>query len=298
MRNPMKAGVLLFVILLLVLTGAALAAPATDPGALTARPNTGINSDCPFPASVDPICGIRITVYGSEPVNFYGGARMPWPAVVQEIPLHSGHWTVTFGDPGPNPDPTKCIARNDPRWTECGKFKGIHFGFYTDDPIVNLLSPNPSVWSHVGPPCVYFDSHGNEIPCTGLTSHSAANAGQGQVAILNAASNLAAARAGDGAKDGGQAFRIQNVRIAVASDIIPIDRLGPCDLQALNWEKIDLANDVLPASTDQGPGTLNVTIPDHILSARGWAVMVYDVTDLETGEVLTTSTLDFPLGKE
>jgi hypothetical protein len=32
-----------------------------------------------------------------------------------------------------------------------------------------------------------------------------------------------------------------------------------------------------------------------VLAQQGWAVMVYDVLDAATGEVLTTSTLDFPL---
>lgn len=283
MRNPMKAGLLLAVMLLLALAGSALAAPGI--------PNTGINTDGSFPSSVDPICGMRVTVYGSEPVNFYTATRNPWGSPTVAPGSTSGSWTLTFG-PGP------CFSRSDPRWKECGEFKGIHFGFYTDDPIVNFLDPNPSHWSHIGPSCVYFDSHGNEIPCTGLTSHSVGNAGLGVVAIQNAASNVAAARAGDGAKDSGQAFRIQNVRIAVASEMVAINNLNPCDLRALKWEKIDLANDRLPASTDGGPGTLNVTIPEHILSAKGWAVMVYDVADLETGEVLTTSSLDFPLGKE
>src|SRR5947208_3304461 len=121
MRGTMKAGVLSSLTLLLSLAGPALAA----------LPNTGINTDCPFPVSVDPICGIQITVYGSQPVNFYAGARMPaaWlPPVIVETPVGSGNWTVTFGN---NP-PASCISRNDPRWRECGVFKGVHFGFYSN----------------------------------------------------------------------------------------------------------------------------------------------------------------------
>ena len=71
MRGTMKAGVLLSLMLLLALAGPALAAAA---GGLPIREST---RDCPFPVSVDPICGIQITVYGSKPVNFYGGTRMP-----------------------------------------------------------------------------------------------------------------------------------------------------------------------------------------------------------------------------
>lgn len=291
MRGKMKVGVLLSVMLLPVLAGPTL---ASDGGAVAAaRPNTGINTDGHFPPGVDPICGLRITVYGSQPVNFYLGVRNPWgtPAIQQD-PNNPGYWTVTFGDPVNGP----CFDRDDDIFKECGVFKGLHFGFYTDDPIVNLLHPNPSIWSQVGPPCVYFGPNG-EVPCTGLTSHSAANAGLGQVQIINASPNLsAAARAVDETSAGSRAFRIRNVRVAVSAEQVAINRLGPCDLQHLAWENVQLADSLLPASTDKGAGTLNVTVPDHILGQQGWAVMVYDVTDPDSEEVLTTSTLTFPLG--
>jgi hypothetical protein len=291
MRGTMKAGVLFSLMLLFALAGSIPAAAGAP-----ALPNTGINTDCPFPVSVDPICGMQITVYGSKPVNFYGGTRMPasWlPANIVETPVGSGNWTITFGN---NP-PATCIARNDPRWWECGVFKGVHFGFYSNDPIVNLLNPNSSVWSDFGPPCVYFGAHGETIPCTGLTSHAAH--GFGQIAILNATASAgasAAASMGRVKAGGGQSLRISNVRIAVAPAAVPINNLGPCDLRDLAWQNVALANSVLPPSTPEGGvGSLDVTIPDNILGQKGWAVMTYDVIDPVTGNVLTRSTLDFPL---
>ncbi|MFL6237428.1 MAG: hypothetical protein ACJ76N_30185 [Thermoanaerobaculia bacterium] len=76
--------------------------------------------------------------------------------------------------------------------------------------------------------------------------------------------------------------------------MIAINDLGPCALKNLQWQNLQLADSVLPPS-DGEVGTLNVPIPDNILAQQGWAVMVYDVVDAATGEVLTTSTLDFPL---
>jgi hypothetical protein len=290
MRGTMKAGVLLSLPLLFALAGSAPVSAGAP-----ALPNTGINSDCPFPVGVDPICGIQITVYGSKPVNFYTGARMPaaWlPPVIVETPVGSGNWTITYGNTGP----AACIARNDPRWYECGVFKGVHFGFYSNDPIVNYLNPDSNVWSQFGPPCVYFGPHGETIPCTGLTSHAAHG---WQVAILNAtASASASASAGMvRVKAGaGQTLKISNVRIAVVPAPVAINNLGPCALKDLAWQNVALANSVLPASTPEGGvGSLDVPIPDNILGQKGWAVMTYDVTDPATGNVLTSSTLDFPL---
>lgn len=292
MRDTMKTGVLLFVMLLFALAGPTLAS-----GGTADRPNTGINTDAPFPVGVDPICGVRVTVYGSEPVNFYTGTRNPWgPPTIAADPLHPGYWTVTFGDPVSGP----CFSRNDPIFKECGVFKGLHFGFYTDDPVVNYLNPSSSVWSSVGPPCVYFGPHG-EVPCSGLTSHSVS--GFGQIAILNAnvsasasTAAIATTRVRIKAGAGAEGLSIRNVRIAVAPDVVPINSLGPCALQNLAWQNVQLADSVLPPSTpESGVGTLDVTIPDNILSQQGWAVMVYDVVDPATGNLLTTSTLDFPL---
>lgn len=292
MRGKMKVGVLLSVMLLPLLAGPTL---ASDGGESTAaRPNTGINTDCHFPSGVNPICGVRVTVYGSKPENFYLGTRNPWGAPkVEEDPNNPGYWTLTFGDPVKGP----CFDRNSDIFKECGVFKGLHFGFYTDDPVVNLLNPNSSIWSQVGPPCVYF-ANGQEIPCTGLTSHSVP-AGHRHVQVINASANLsAAARASDVVSAGSRALRIQNVRIAVSAEQVAINRLGPCDLQDLAWAPMQLADNLLPASTDEGAGTLDVTIPDHVLKQQGWAVMVYDVTSTESDEILTTSTLTFPLGGE
>ena len=288
MRGTMKAGVLLSLLLLCALAGAV---PAS-----AALPNTGINSDCPFPAGVDPICGIQITVYGSKPVNFYTGARMPaaWlPPVIVESPVGSGNWTITYGN---NP-PASCISRSDPRWYECGVFKGVHFGFYSNDPIVNYLNPDSRIWSELGPPCVYFGSHGETIPCTGLTSHAAH--GFGQVAILNATASASASAAAGMVRvkaSGPSGLKISNVRIAVVAAPVAINNLGPCALRDLAWQNVPLANSVLPPSTPEGGvGSLDVPIPDNILSQKGWAVMTYDVTDPLTGNVLTSSTLDIPL---
>ena len=223
MRGTMKAGVLSSLMLLGALAGSL---PVS-----AALPNTGINSDCPFPVSVDPICGIQITVYGSKPVNFYSGARMPasWlPANIVETPVGSGNWTITFGN---NP-PATCIARNDPRWWECGVFKGVHFGFYSNDPVVNLLNPDSSIWSQLGPPCVYFGAHGETIPCTGLTSHAAHGF---EIAILNATASAGGSAAAGMVRikaGGGQGgLRISNVRIAVVPAPVAINNLGPCALK-------------------------------------------------------------------
>jgi hypothetical protein len=294
MHGKTKVGAFLFAMLLPALAGPALAATAgtVDPGPTGPAqiPNTGINSDVSFPWGVNPICGLKITVYGSQPVNFYTGGRMPpeWlPPDIVADPLHPGYWTVTFRDKVTG----KCYDRNDPRWFECGVFKGVHFGFYTDDPVVHFLSPDSSVWSQVGPPCVFFDSNGNEVPCGGLTSHGVQG---GVVAIHNDTPAAAAAVASRAASAASQGLLIQNARIAVVPDIIPINNLGPCDLQALPWQGLQLADNVLPPS-DGEVGTLNVPIPDNILAQQGWAVMTYDVVDSATGEVLTTSTLDFPL---
>ena len=77
---------------------------------------------------------------------------------------------------------------------------------------------------------------------------------------------------------------------------VPINNLGPCDLRDLAWQNVALANSTLPPSTPEGGvGSLDVPIPDNILSQKGWAVMTYDVVDPATGNVLTSSTLDFPL---
>jgi hypothetical protein len=294
MRGTMKAGVLLSLMLLLALAGPVLAS-----GGTAARPNTGINTDAPFPVGVDPICGIKITVYGSEPMNVYNGARMPaaWlPPIIVESPAGSGDWTITFGNTGP----AACISRSDPRWWECGLFKGVHFGFYTNDSIVNYLNQDPNVWSPFGPPCVYFGPDGETVPCTGLSSH--AIQGFGQIAILNATASTSAGasaarvRVKTGLKAGAQGLKISNVRIAVVPDAVAINDLGPCALKDLAWQNVSLADSVLPPSTPEGGvGTLNVPIPDNILAQKGWAVMAYDVTDPATGNVLTSSTLDFPL---
>lgn len=289
MRGTMKAGVLLSLLLLCALAGSV---PAS-----AALPNTGINSDCPFPVGVDPICGIQITVYGSRPVNFYTGARMPasWlPANIVETPVGSGNWTITYGN---NP-PATCISRSDPRWYECGVFKGVHFGFYSNDPVVNYLNPDSSIWSQLGPPCVYFGPHGETIPCTGLTSHAAH--GFGQIAILNATASASTATSAATVRrvkaSGPSGLRISNVRIAVVADAVAINNLGPCALRDLAWQNVALANSTLPPSTPEGGvGSLDVPIPDNILGQKGWAVMTYDVTDPLTGNVLTSSTLDFQL---
>jgi hypothetical protein len=286
MRGTMKAGVLLSLILLLALAGSARAA----------RPFTGINTDAPFPVSVDPICGIQITVYGSEPTNVYSGTRMPasWlPPVIS--PSGFGGWTITFG----GTSSSDCISRSDSRWWECGVFKGVHFGFNTTDSVIQELNPNPNIWSQVGPPCVYFGPHGETTPCTGLTSHGI---NTNLIAIFNntassgAGASAARVRVRAGVKSGAQGLKISNVRIAVVPDAVAINSLGPCALANLAWQDLPLADSVLPPSTPEGGvGTLNVPIPDNILSQTGWAVMTYDVTDPATGNVLTSSTLDFPL---
>jgi hypothetical protein len=278
-----KAGVLLSLLLLPALAGAARAA----------LPNTGINTDAPFPVSVDPICGIEITVFGALPSHFYGGAgtRMPASWLPPVITGGSGSWTITFG----NSSHSACISRSDPMWWECGVFKGVHFGFDTTDPIVSHLNPDPTKWSQFGPPCVYFDSHGNRVSCTGLSSHGFNGS---LLAITNetASAGASSSSAIFHAKSGGTGLNIKNVRIAVVPDAVPINSLGPCALQDLKWEDVQLADSVLPPSTPEGGiGTLNVPIPDDILSQKGWAVVTYDVTDPVTGAVLSSSTLDFPL---
>lgn len=179
-------------------------------------------------------------------------------------------------------------------WWECGVFKGVHFGFYTTDPVVHELNPDPTKWSSVGPACVYFDSHGNQIPCAGLTSHGLNGAA---IAIFNntVSASASTSAAVFHAKDGASGLYIKNVQIAVVQDAVAINNLGPCALKDLEWANVPLDDSYLPPTVNGKVGTLNVPIPDDILSQKGWAVMTYDVVDPVTGYVLSSSTLDFPL---
>lgn len=294
MNGKMKVGVFLFAMPLLALAGPTLAATAPPPPELASIPTTGINTDGYFPWYLDPICGFQVTVHGSRPSSFYNAGRNPWGApVITAGPNNT--WILTFGNQNPNNGPIgPCFDRNNPIFKECGEFKGLHFGFYTDDSIINFLDQETGHWTQNGPACVYFGQNGQTVPCSGLSSHFVGYVSQGHVGIVNG-SVLAKAEVDAGVEP--RAFKIQNVRMAVAADLVAINNLNPCDLNHLNWEQVTLADSLLPASTDGKLGTLDVVIPERIRAQKGWAVMVYDVTDPETGELLTTSTLEFPIGK-
>jgi hypothetical protein len=219
----------------------------------------GVNIDVPF--TIDPICGFQIIVQSSTPpVNFYNGVRNPWGAPsVQEVPVGSGIWVLTFG-PGP------CFSPNDPRFFENGVFKGLHFGFWTSVTLVQFQ----------GAPCWLIGQNGS-VPCTGITGHIA---NRRFVDVLNGSA---------------QAVAVQNAAIAVSAEAVPINNLTRGALDHLSWEPLRLDDNFVPAAAGSQPGTLRLNIPEHIRSQRGFAVFSYDITDTETSEVLSTVTLEVPL---
>ena len=282
MQSKTKVRALLLVMMLAILPGVVITAVSTAQGVGVAvgpadpvardfavhPPSSGINVDGYFPDSLDPICGLQIVLTGSKPVSFYNAGRNPWgPPTITEWFPGSGIWIVRFGGPtGP------CFPRSYPDFWNGTQFLGLHFGFYTDDPAATFVDADGS-----NSPCVYFGVNG-PVPCTGIIGYHIYNWG---VALLNG---------------NDQVFAVQNAEIAVADGLVPLNELTRRDLDHLEWEPLDLEGSILPAASDAGPGRLDVGIPDHIRNNSGWAVLSYDVANPETGEVVSTVTLEFPLG--
>jgi hypothetical protein len=263
MRNLLKSTK--FAVLLALLVALGLAAPQIN--AAINNPNApigvggqpGVNIDVPF--GLDPICGFQIIVTSATaPTSFYNSGRNPWGApTVTETPPGSGIWVLTFG-PGP------CFSHSDPLFYEGGVFKGLHFGFWT----------NVSLVQFQGAPCWLIGS-GTVVPCTGITGH---NAGGGGVNVLNGTA---------------QALALRNVEAAFSPGPIPINDLTRDQQERLPWQTVRLSSDLLPASTEGQPGSLRLDIPENILSQKGFVVFSYDVNNAETGENLSTVTLEFEL---
>lgn len=259
-------------IVLLLVTGVALSASlasANDPVAAAIPPNSGVNIDVPF--NSDPVCGFQITVKGKKPSNFYLGARNPWGnPTIQEVPPGSSIWVLTFG--GKPTDP--CYQRNNPIFWENGvvggKFLGLHFGFWTEDGLVDILSGNR--------PCTIFGPGGTFEPCSGMTGHTVRgwrfldvrNAGLADVAVAN-------------------------VQVAFAPAAIEIDVLAPDTLTGLDWRPIGVANPIVPAAQGDVPGILTLEVPSDLVGRNGYAVFTFDVLDPKSSETLNTVTIEFPL---
>ncbi len=234
------------------------------------KPKSGVNIDVPF--DLDPICGFQITVRGSRPENFYTSGRNPWgnPAVL-EVPPGSGIWQVTFG----GQPPASCVRRDDPRFYHSdGRFLGLHFGFWTDDAIVNLIDSGQTG----GAPCWLIGENGS-VPCTGITGHKV-DRNRHFVDVINVT-----------ARD----FGVMNAQIAVAPGEIDINVLTRGELDSLPWEPLHLEDHFLPAAVDGTAGELRLHIPEAIQGQPGYAVLSYDIADPVSLEVLTTVTLEFPL---
>jgi hypothetical protein len=248
-----------FAVLLVLLAALSLTAPQINAAPIGGGP--GVNIDVPF--SLDPICGFQIIVQSATaPTNIYTGVRNPWGApTVTEVPPGSGIWVLTFG-PGP------CFSHSDPRFLEGGVFKGLHFGFHTTVTLVQFQ----------GAPC-WLIGQSTSVPCTGITGHNAGGVG---VNVLNGTA---------------AALSVRNVEAAFSPGLIPINDLTRGQQEHLPWQTVRLSSDFLPASTEGQPGTLRLDIPQNILSQKGFVVFSYDVNNAETGENLSTVTLEFELPK-
>jgi len=273
MLRNVKNAALLFALLMLSLAGTGFAqgppASAVGPAAGTATlalPPNGVNIDVPF--TNDPICGFQIIVHGKKPTNFYLGTRNPWgnPTVVEQPP-GSSIWVLTWGSPlGP------CYSRNNPIfWDNSGHFLGLHFGFYTDDPLVNLLSSG----GPVSATCWVFGLN-TSFPGPPLTGHSTHG---WTVAVANA---------------NDVALSVRNVQAAVSATQIPIDDLTRHDLGRLPWQPVRLADDYLPAGSNEAPGTLSFDLPSSVQGQKGWIVVAYDVVDPANPKSYSTVTFEFP----
>lgn len=265
MLRNVKNAALLFALLVLSVAGPSLA-QIQPAGPALALPRSGVNIDVPF--SINPICGFQIIVHGQKPTNFYLGTRNPWGnPTVQELPPGSSIWVLTWGSPsGP------CYSRNNPIFWQNGKFLGLHFGFYTNDPLVNLLASSGSA----NATCWLFGLD-SSIPGPKLTGHSVYGWG---VAVLNR---------------NDAAVAVQNAQIAFSPNQIPIDGLTRSDLDALPWQPLAVTDNIVPGGSNDAPGTLSIDFPASLLGQPGWGVVSYDIADPATGELQSTVTFEFPL---
>jgi len=259
MQNLSKIAKITAILVLLVGLGVGANAAINNPMVPVGGGGPGVNIDVPF--SLDPICGFQIIVTSATaPTSFYNSGRNPWGApTVVETPPGSGIWILTFG-PGP------CFSHNDPRFFENGVFKGLHFGFWTNVTLVQFQ----------GAPC-WLIGQTSSVPCTGITGH---NAGGGGVNVLNG---------------NAQALALRNVEAAFSPSAIPINDLTRGAQERLPWQQVALSNNVVPAVSEGRPGSLRLNIPENILSQKGFVVFNYDVTNEETGELLSTVTLEFDI---
>jgi hypothetical protein len=272
MLRNVKITAVLFALLVVILAGSALAqgvstAPTTGP--VSARPigTSGVNVDVHF--SSDPICGFAFFVHGEEPSNFYLGTQNPWgnPTVTD---LGGGNWLVVFGGAG-----GPCFSRDDSRFWDTGHtvFLGLHFGFTTTDPTLLLIHRFGGSVSAV---CFEITEGGFWIPGPRLTGHSSNDIGF-QVNNTNATAAV-----------------MLNAQIAVSSAQVPIDDLARHSLGKLEWQDLHSDSVIVPAGSDDAPGTLSVAYPDFG-GQKGWGVVAYDLADPKTQEVYATVTFEFPL---
>jgi hypothetical protein len=245
-----------FAVLLVLLAALCLTAPQINAAPIG---GTGVNIDVPF--SLDPICGFQIIVQSATaPTNIYTGVRNPWGApTVTQTPPGSGIWVLTFG-PGP------CFSHSDSRFLENGVFKGLHFGFNTSVTLVQFQ----------GAPC-WVIGQTSSVPCSGITGHSGNG---GWANVLNGTN---------------QALAVGHVEAAFSPAAVPINDLTRGQQDRLPWQPVRLSSDFLPAASEGQPGTLRLDVPANILSQKGFVVFSYDINDAETGENLSTVTLEFPL---
>jgi hypothetical protein len=270
MLRNVKNAALLFALLMLSLAGAGFAQgpPASTadpvsagPATLAIQPN-GVNIDVRF--TNDLICGFQIIVHGKKPTNFYLGTQNPWgnPTVV-ETPPGSSIWVITWGSPQNGP----CFPRSSSIFWNNGVFVGAHFGFYTDEPLSEILGSGMN-WvfglntSFPGPP---------------LTGHSVHGW------------NVAVANAND------VALSVRNVQVAVAAAEIPINDLARHSLGGLSWQPVRLADDYLPAGSNEAPGILSFDLPSSVQGQKGWGVVTYDVVDPANPKSYSTVTFEFLL---
>jgi len=277
MVRNLKSAVLLFALMILALVGPGLAQiqPATqanpaDQPALALPSTSGVNIDVPFTSDV--ICGFVIVVRGQKPVNFYLGTRNPWGnPVVTELFPGSNIWVVRYGSQfGP------CFPRNSPIFWDSTHthFLGLHFGFYTTDPLVNLLN-STSPGGSVPATCWEIGLNGwiPGPPVTGHTLHGWA------FDVLNA--NTAA-------------VAMANAAIAVSPTQIPIDSLTRNDLADLRWQPLSVSEGYIPGGSNDAPGVLTVDLPIDLQGQEGWGIVSYDIADPKTGQG-STVTFEFPL---
>lgn len=243
--------------------------PVTTTTPPLTRPKSGVNIDVPF--DLDPVCGFQITLRGNPPQNFYTGGRNPWGnPTIQETPPGSRVWVLTFGGLPAGP----CISKNDPRFYDGGKFLGLHFGFWTDDAIVDFIGGGQTG----GAPCTLIGLSG-AVPCTGITGHKV-DRNRHFVDVLNPVERV---------------FNVRNAQIVTVQTGIGINGLTRNDLGDLPWQPLPMGTEILPPASGGQPGVLTLGIPEDVQLQQGFAVLSFDVADPMNPAALTTVTLEFPL---